>query len=155
MIEYAHYFFSFIRPRYLDDFPRIVSVLISSWDFYFWLIFSIVIRFSLPDIALWLSIMRNPLKIRDPFYPSQSPYPGKPLVTVLIAGRNVVDTIAPTIRSVFSAVTKTLRSFLLMMDRLITPCTMHGHCGKIAESECLVPGFIMVRPVVLTLASTW
>ena len=103
MIEYAHYFFSFIRPRFLDDFPRIVSVLISSWDFYFWLIFSIVIRFSLPDIALWLSIIRNPLKIRDPFYPSQSPYPGKPLVTVLIAGRNVVDTIAPTIRSVFSS----------------------------------------------------
>lgn len=103
MIKYAHYFFAFIQPRFLDDFPRVVCLLAGSWDFYFWLIFALVIRFSLPDIALWLSIMRNPLQIRDLFYPSLLPYPDKPLVTVLIAGRNVVDTISPTIRSVFSS----------------------------------------------------
>ncbi len=97
MFEYIHYLTSFLEPLFLGDLPRVLWLLLGSMNFYFWLIAIMAIRFSLPDIVLWFVALYDPSIVDN-----KLSYPSKPLVTVLIAGRNVADTIVPTIRSVLS-----------------------------------------------------
>ncbi len=98
MFEYVRYLTSFLEPLFLGDLPRVLWLLLGSMNFYFWLIAIMAIRFSLPDIVLWFAALYDHSIVGNGLA-----YPTRPVVTVLIAGRNVADTIVPTIRSVLSS----------------------------------------------------
>lgn len=97
---YLGYLFSYLDPANLSQMPRVFGMLLSSGDLYFWLLFIIMLRLTLPEVVLWGVNLLRPQALEPP---STEAAPRLPLVSVLIAGRNVADTIVPTIRSVLSS----------------------------------------------------
>jgi cellulose synthase/poly-beta-1,6-N-acetylglucosamine synthase-like glycosyltransferase len=75
-----------------------IGTLIRSKDPYFWFITLVMARFTLPDLAAWIIFMWRPSLLFD----TGKGLPTRPLVSVLIAGRNVAEGIVPTIRSALS-----------------------------------------------------
>lgn len=96
---YLGYLFSYLDPANLSQMPRVLGMLLRSGDPYFWLLFVIMLRLTLPEIVLWGVNLLRPSALRSP---SADAPPRLPLVSVLIAGRNVAETIASTIHSALS-----------------------------------------------------
>lgn len=93
---YLGYLFSFLEPATLSQLPRVLGMLLRSGDLYFWLLFLVALRLSLPEVVLWVVAVLRPAALAPA---NAQAAPRLPLVSVLIAGRNVAETIVPTIRS--------------------------------------------------------
>ncbi|MCK9189689.1 glycosyltransferase family 2 protein [Acidithiobacillus sp.] len=96
MIGYLSYLLSYLEPGTLSQVPSATGTLIRSKDPYFWFITIVMARFTLPDITAWVIFMIRPSMLFD----TGSVLQNRPLVSVMIAGRNVAEGIIPTIRSV-------------------------------------------------------
>lgn len=96
MIGYLNYLFSYLEPETLSQLPRVLGTLIRSKDPYFWFIVLFMARFTLPDIVVWLIFIWRPSLL----FGAGRELTHQPLVSVLIAGRNVENGICPTIWSV-------------------------------------------------------
>ena len=95
MIGYLNYLLSYMEPGTLSQIRAIIGTFIRSKDPYFWFITLVMARFTLPDLAAWMIFMWRPSLLFD----TGKGLPNRPLVSVLIAGRNVAHGIVPTIRS--------------------------------------------------------
>ncbi|MFA5240789.1 MAG: glycosyltransferase family 2 protein [Sulfuricella sp.] len=90
------YFFSPLSLANMSGMARVLGELLTSANLYFWFLVLLLLRFVLPDILLWLTSV---------FYPRaliarQGPgLPENPLVSIVIAGRNVEHSIAKMIQS--------------------------------------------------------
>ncbi len=74
---------------------------IPSSSIVFWLFAFIVVRYTLPDLALWLAYIVRPRAFEPP--PLRRYAGAEPLVSVIIAGRNPGRRIVTTIRSVLES----------------------------------------------------
>ncbi len=96
---YLDYLFSYLEWGTLSQMPRVLGMMLTSADPYFWLLFLIMLRMTLPAVVLWGVNLLRPAALLPP---GAEAAPRLPLVSVLIAGRNVAETIVPTIRSALS-----------------------------------------------------
>ena len=100
MNAYANWFFSFFDPYHIDSAFGAVGSLADSSSIIFWVLVYTLVRYTVPDIAVWLVYLVRP-RAYDP--PQLKRYAGfEPLVSVVIAGRNPGRSLVASIRSVLN-----------------------------------------------------
>jgi cellulose synthase/poly-beta-1,6-N-acetylglucosamine synthase-like glycosyltransferase len=98
MAEYLRYFLNFFDAYHITSGVAAASQLIRSSSLLFWgLVYSIV-RYTVPDLALWVVYVLRPKSYEPP--PLRRFAGADPLVSVVIAGRNPGGAIVSCIRSV-------------------------------------------------------
>jgi len=93
---FLSYFFSPLSLVSLSGMTRVLGELLTSANLYFWFLVLVLVRFVLPDILIWLTWMFYPRVLITPQNPVLR---DNPLVSVVIAGRNVGDSIGKMIHS--------------------------------------------------------
>ena len=101
MTDYFTWLFSCLDPVRIVDGLNTLGQLLNSSSLLFWMFVLTVIRYAIPDIAIWLVyVVRR--RAFDP--PSLRKYAGaEPLVSVIIAGRNPGPSIVSCIKSVLES----------------------------------------------------
>jgi cellulose synthase/poly-beta-1,6-N-acetylglucosamine synthase-like glycosyltransferase len=96
MSGFLHYFLSMINPSENVGFSRALPELMLSAYISWWLLVVLpVVLWFLPIVVCWLIYLVKPAFLRPPLPPAQA----KPLVSVVIAGRNESASIGQAIRS--------------------------------------------------------
>jgi len=98
MIDYLRYFASFFDPYHIDSAFADVANLAASSSIVFWVIVYTVVRYTLPDVLVWVAYVINPRAYEAPKRVRYAGY--EPLVSVIIAGRNPGQSIVKSIQSV-------------------------------------------------------
>ena len=97
MSGFLHYFLSTLDPMSNFGFSRAVPELMTSalpeWWLFIVLPFVVMV---LPSIGIWMIYVANPAVLRPP--PPALPEGAAPLVSVVVAGRNELETIGQCIR---------------------------------------------------------
>lgn len=101
MNEYLQWLITPLDSFYIDSGFAAVVHLIDSSNIVFWYLVLVLIRYQLPDIVLWLGYVFNRRSFEPP--PLRAYAAAKPLVSVLIAGRNPGYSIVTCIRSVLNS----------------------------------------------------
>jgi biofilm PGA synthesis N-glycosyltransferase PgaC len=100
MNAYAQWFFSFFDPYHIVSALRDLPALLDSSSIIFWVLVYTLIRYTVPDIAVYIGYLLRP-RTFDP--PPLVKYAGfEPLVSVVIAGRNPGQSLVASIRSVLN-----------------------------------------------------
>lgn len=97
MSGFLGYLLSPLSMVNLQGMLHVSGELFTSANLFFWFLVLVLVRFMLPDVVLWLTTLYYPKALEVRPGPG---LPDEPLVSVVIAGRNVGDDIARTIRSV-------------------------------------------------------
>ncbi len=98
MNAFIHYLLWPLNPVNVGGMAHALGEFLISGNIYFWCIAIIMARFVVPDVALWFATVFFRERVTGSHIP---PRPTRgPLVSVLIAGRNVGDGIVRTMHSV-------------------------------------------------------
>ncbi len=100
MSEYFHWFFVSVDSLYIASGLELIVTLIRSSNMIFWYLVLVFVRFQLPDLLVWVAYTFNPRSFDAP--PLVKYAYAKPLVSVIIAGRNPGYSIVTCIRSVLA-----------------------------------------------------
>ncbi len=90
------YFLSPLSLVSMGGMTRVLGELLTSANLFFWFVVLVLMRFVLPDILLWLTCLFYPRALAAA---QGSGLPANPLVSIVIAGRNVEHSIAKMIQS--------------------------------------------------------
>lgn len=101
MTEFLNYFLSLFDLNIILKTIEIIPTFINSLSGYFWFIIALpFLRFQLSDLIIWIIYLVRPQLLISPIKIGTTA--ALPLVSVVIAGRNVGDNIVATITSVFN-----------------------------------------------------
>ncbi|MBD5655520.1 MAG: glycosyltransferase family 2 protein [Candidatus Eremiobacteraeota bacterium] len=100
MNAYANWFFSFFDPYHIDSAFASVGSLFDGSSLVFWLLVYTLIRYTVPDVWMWVSYCLRPRAFRPPTLERYAGF--EPLVSVVIAGRNPGQSLVASIRSVLN-----------------------------------------------------
>jgi cellulose synthase/poly-beta-1,6-N-acetylglucosamine synthase-like glycosyltransferase len=101
MLDNLQWLFAPLDSFYISSGMAAVVGLVQSSNLIFWYLVLVFVRYNLPDIAIWIGYMINPRSFEPP--PLKKFAASKPLVSVLIAGRNPGYSIVTCIRSVLES----------------------------------------------------
>ena len=101
MIEYLRWLASFADPLHVVQAVGSVGSLANGSSLFFWLTVFGLIRYHLPDIAVWVAYVFNRRAFEPP--PLRKYAGAEPLISVVIAGRNPSDSIVTCFESVLGA----------------------------------------------------
>ncbi|MHB8355068.1 MAG: glycosyltransferase family 2 protein [Vulcanimicrobiaceae bacterium] len=101
MIDYFQWFLAPLDSFYVDSGLAAIARLIESSNLIFWYLVLVLIRYQLPDIALWIAYLIRRRSFEPP--PLRKYAAAKPLVSVLIAGRNPGHNVVTCIQSILSS----------------------------------------------------
>jgi cellulose synthase/poly-beta-1,6-N-acetylglucosamine synthase-like glycosyltransferase len=100
MIEYFTWLFSFFDPSHLVEGLTTLVQLVGSSSLLFWSFVYTVVRYTLPDVLVWLVHVVRPQTFQSP--PLRKYAHAEPLVSFVIAGRNPGQSIVSCIQSVLN-----------------------------------------------------
>lgn len=100
MPEYFHWFFVSVDSLYISSALQLAVSLARGSNLIFWYLILVLVRYQLPDFILWLTYLVNPRSFDPP--PLRQYAAAKPLVSVVIAGRNPGYSIVTCIQSVLN-----------------------------------------------------
>ena len=104
IFEYLRWLASFADPIHIVDAFRAVPSLITGGNLFFWLTVFGVVRYHLPDLAVWVAYVFNRRAFEPP--PLRKYAGAEPLISVVIAGRNPSSSIVKCIESVLQGTYK-------------------------------------------------